>query len=397
MSGRKDAPSSLFFSVCFGKVVLHCQPFRDIIDTKNKNAAAYGCYQHPQACTGENPTYTTAPRPYPHGILYDISLLLARVPLPYLFVLSFLLGGICFSHCVGLLCAVFLFCPGTQGAETPPDLPSRFAKITHTIMQIALLNVDLQKCMEGCTMNELMGFAGKALAILKAKRDLIRTVIFIALVVVAVIAVQRAWNYGSLKKENEELTKKVSSMESSLANLDEIQKKLTYSEGQVELYKKSTNALTQQVAGLNAIKEDLNNKVEELLHIQESVPTITRNELETQISSLSELVTKKYMYRNATQKDSDKSWIWGWTIPFSDVSLLATYEGTITTSIDLKEVKVSVNNSTKTVTITMPGSKIFDHNIPQETINVLQVKNNLFNSISFNDYNKYFVRTRKTL
>lgn len=95
------------------------------------------------------------------------------------------------------------------------------------------------------------------------------------------------------------------------------------------------------------------------------------------------------MYRNATQKDSDKSWIWGWTIPFSDVSLLATYEGTITTSIDLKEVKVSVNNSTKTVTITMPGSKIFDHNIPQETINVLQVKNNLFNSISFNDYNKF--------
>lgn len=37
----------------------------------------------------------------------------------------------------------------------------------------------------------------------------------------------------------------------------------------------------------------------------------------------------------------------------------------------------------------MPKSKILDHNIPQETINVLQVKNNLFNSVSFNDYNRF--------
>ena len=29
------------------------------------------------------------------------------------------------------------------------------------------------------------------------------------------------------------------------------------------------------------------------------------------------------------------------------------------------------------------------HNIPQETINVLEVKNNLFNQTTFNDYNKF--------
>lgn len=158
---------------------------------------------------------------------------------------------------------------------------------------------------------------------------------------------------------------------------------------QLELYKESTNALTQQVAGLNATKEDLNNQLEELLNVKESTPVITRDILEEQVSSLSELVTKKYMYRNASRQESDKTWLWGWTMPFSDISLLATYDGVITTSIDLKGVKFNVNEATKTITVTIPTSKIFDHNIPQETINVLEVKNNLFNQTTFNDYNKF--------
>lgn len=238
-------------------------------------------------------------------------------------------------------------------------------------------------------MKALMEDPKKVIAVIKAKRGLISTVFAIALVAVAVIAVQRAWNYGDLEKENKALQGKISELEQQVEEVDHLQEQLTYSEGQVTLLQESTNALTQQVAGLQAVNEDLNNQLENLLNVQETVPVITRNILEEQITSLSELVTKKYMYRNATQKDADKTWLWGWTMPFSDVRLLATYDGTITTSIDLKEVKFNVNQQTKTITIAMPKSKIFDHNIPQETINVLQVKNNLFNSISFNDYNKF--------
>lgn len=158
---------------------------------------------------------------------------------------------------------------------------------------------------------------------------------------------------------------------------------------QLELYKESTNALTQQVAGLNATKEDLNNQLEELLNVQKTAPVVTRDILEEQVSSLSELVTKKYIYRNASRQESDKTWLWGWTMPLSNVSLLALYDGVITASVDLKEIKFNVNEDSKVITITMPASKIFDHNIPQETINVVEVKNNLFNKVTFNDYNKF--------
>lgn len=229
--------------------------------------------------------------------------------------------------------------------------------------------------------------------LIKTKRKTIGRIVLVVFVVVlcaaAMLTVQRARNYNDVKEQNDELQKSISEMEKKLEKFDEVQEKLTYSEEQIRLYKESTNALTQQVSRLKSEKEEIYNKWKELVNIKPSVPVITRAVLEEQVTALSELVTTRYMYRNATRKEADKTWLWGWTLPFSDVSLLATYDGTITTSIDLKEVRFDVNERSKTITVTMPDSKIFEHNIPQGTINVLEVKNNLFNKITFNDYNKF--------
>jgi hypothetical protein len=238
-------------------------------------------------------------------------------------------------------------------------------------------------------MNELSERKQKIVAVIKEKRRLISTLIYIALIAVAVIAVQRAWNYGNLEKEKEALQVSLSKAEKQLDKLAETQEQLANSEKEVILLKESTNALKEQVAGLNAEKEELKNKLEELLNVKETTPVISRTLLKQEISSLSELVTKKYWYRNATQQDEAKEWLWGTTMPFSDIQFVALYDGYIKAGIDLKKVDFNVNQQRKTITITMPKSQIFDHNIPQETINVLQVKNNFFNSVSFNDYNRF--------
>lgn len=238
-------------------------------------------------------------------------------------------------------------------------------------------------------MNGLTENTGKVIAVIKAKRGLISSVLLIALIVIAVLAVQRAWNYSKLAKENKVLQESLSEATSKLDELAKTQEELAYSEGQVKLLKESTNALKEQVSSLNVEKEELNNKLEELLNVKETVPVITRELLDQEISSLSELVTKKYWYRNATQKDEAKEWLWGTAMPFSDIQFVALYDGYIKAGIDLQDVKFNIDQSSKTITITMPKSKILDHNIPQETINVLQVKNNLFNSVSFNDYNRF--------
>ena len=83
-AGRGSPPSGPYFSARFDKAVLHYLGFRAIIDRKTK---FHSCWQE---C-------------------------LCRICSCH-----FLLGGICFSHCVGLHCPVFLFCPAPQRAELPP-------------------------------------------------------------------------------------------------------------------------------------------------------------------------------------------------------------------------------------------------------------------------------------
>ena len=50
---------------------------------------------------------------------------------------------------------------------------------------------------------------------------------------------------------------------------------------------------------------------------------------------------------------------------------------------------VDVNEDARTITVHLPASRVTDNNIPQEGINVLEVKNSLFNEVSFDDYNEF--------
>ena len=171
------------------------------------------------------------------------------------------------------------------------------------------------------------------------------------------------------------------------------QEQLTYAESQVNLLEESTSALVEQVGEMEKKVSEL----EELLNVKDTPPVITKNQLEQQLSSLSELVTAKYFYRNATRKEASKTWLWGWTLPFSDTSLLAAYDGTIKAGIDFKAIDVNVNERQHIITVTLPASKITDNNIPQETINVLEVKNNLFAEVTFNDYNQFISEEKKVM
>ena len=69
----------------------------------------------------------------------------------------------------------------------------------------------------------------------------------------------------------------------------------------------------------------------------------------------------------------------------------------IKAGIDLKEVTFAVNESDRAITVTLPKSRILDNNIPQETINVLEVKDGLFNPVTFTDYNQFISEEKKVM
>lgn len=212
--------------------------------------------------------------------------------------------------------------------------------------------------------------------------------------------VKKSIEYEEMKTEladtQKQLNQTSQELEKKAAKLEETEAALADANDHVELLEDTTAALKRQVTGQKENIAKLQNRIKELLHIIEN-EEVTRSQLEEQINSIGELATLKYIYTNSSRKTGNLTWLWGWTVPFSDSSLLVTYDGTIKAGINLSEIKFEVNDSSHAITVTLPKSKVLDHYIPQETINVLEVKDGLFNPVTFDDYNKFIAEEKKVM
>lgn len=169
----------------------------------------------------------------------------------------------------------------------------------------------------------------------------------------------------------------------------ELEAALSEAEAQLQLRQDVADALEAKSTEQESLIESLQSDLESALHIEEAAPVITGDQIEEQLGAISELVTQKYIYTRAARETSNKTWMWDWTMPFSDTSLLVMYDGEVKAGINFSAVKVDVNEEERTITVTLPPSTIVNNNIPQESIEVLEVKESLFNEITFSDYNDF--------
>ena len=153
---------------------------------------------------------------------------------------------------------------------------------------------------------------------------------------------------------------------------------LTEAEKRVKLLEDTAAALEAKNSENQTTIQSLRGQLEDILNIEEPDPVITSDQISEALTAASELVTQRYVYTNAARREASKTWLWGWTLPFSDTSLLVTYDGEIKAGIDFSEI-----------TVALPPSKVLNNDIPQETIQVLEVRNNLFNEVTFDDYNAF--------
>ncbi len=119
-----------------------------------------------------------------------------------------------------------------------------------------------------------------------------------------------------------------------------------------------------------------------------SEPVITSDLLGQSLRSVQELVSVSYYYTNMARYE-DQIDFYGWSVPFTNKSFIVSYDGVIKAGVDLSAVDVNVDEGKKSVTVKLPESKVIAHEIKEDSLEVFDEKDNIFNRISIEDYNGF--------
>ena len=74
-------------------------------------------------------------------------------------------------------------------------------------------------------------------------------------------------------------------------------------------------------------------------------------------------------------------------------SFIVSYDGVIKAGVDLDRLQVTVGD--EEITVTLPESRIISHEIPEDSLEVFDESDNLFNHITIEDYTA-FTRDQKS-
>ena len=125
---------------------------------------------------------------------------------------------------------------------------------------------------------------------------------------------------------------------------------------------------------------------------QAAEPQITGDLLASRLRSVQELVTVSYYYTNMGRFENQVDF-YGWKVPFTTKSFIVSYDGVIKAGVDLEQLQVSIGDGE--VTVTLPESRITSHEIPEDSLEVFDESDNLFNHITIEDYTA-FTRDQKS-
>lgn len=110
----------------------------------------------------------------------------------------------------------------------------------------------------------------------------------------------------------------------------------------------------------------------------------------SEIQDIGELATVEYLYTDAG-KFEDPAKVFGKEIPFSFAtkSFIAKWDGIIKAGINVEEITVEVRDFNKEIIVHMPKAIILSHEIDAESLETLDEKNGLFNTIKVNDIREF--------
>ncbi|MCI9316446.1 MAG: DUF4230 domain-containing protein [Oscillospiraceae bacterium] len=129
---------------------------------------------------------------------------------------------------------------------------------------------------------------------------------------------------------------------------------------------------------------------------REAEPVITGDLLGEHLRSAQELVTVAYYYTSMGRFENQVDF-YGWKVPFTAKSFIVSYDGVIKAGVDLSQVQVEVDEIRQAVTVRLPASRILSHEIPEDSIEVFDESDNLFNRITIEDYTGFTLDQKKAM
>ncbi len=113
--------------------------------------------------------------------------------------------------------------------------------------------------------------------------------------------------------------------------------------------------------------------------------TLTSAMIAEKLSVASELITSEYTYTNYEVYEKNRT-VLSFKVPFTTDKSLFLYNGTIFAGIDLSEVKISVDNDKKVITLTLPPVQKISHEIDYDSFQIFDINNSVFTSTSLEEY-----------
>ncbi|MCM1025549.1 MAG: DUF4230 domain-containing protein [Roseburia sp.] len=118
--------------------------------------------------------------------------------------------------------------------------------------------------------------------------------------------------------------------------------------------------------------------------IVEKEITISGETIRSGMENIGKLCTAEYHFTHVEQVENSRE-INGFTIPFTSSSFIYSYDGVITAGIDFTEILVEKDDQAKTITVTLPEATVFNTDVDQDSFQLYDEKNNIFNPIRVTD------------
>lgn len=161
------------------------------------------------------------------------------------------------------------------------------------------------------------------------------------------------------------------------------------------------------LVGRHQMKKETNAEIEELRKIIEELkdnpilvnptaPGISLSVIESEIRNIGELATVEYIFTDAA-RFSDSKQIKDWNIPFTEKSFLMKWDGTIKAGINVENIDVSIDVEKQEIVIALPQAEILSYEVDESTVEVLDEKDNVFNSISVDDKVNFDTSTKEAM